>query len=163
MVFSIISQLYAVHFLRHSFLRSILIPHCYVHLDFIGHHSVFLSKLLCEFLVFRRVWYMLYQTHLPPSVSYRTLRVFKWNNNRFFLTSWKDISLFLFVSAVCRYHYAELLNILKQLKTHVYVCCEFVASFLFFLVHKCVLSPAGKCLLLLHICYCWSKSMCFET
>jgi hypothetical protein len=31
-----------------------------------------------------------------------------------------------------------------------YVCCEFVASFLFFLVHKCVLSAAGKCL-----CYCY--------
>jgi hypothetical protein len=77
----------------------------------------------------------------------------------------KDISLFLFVSALCRYHYVELLNIVKQLKTHVcmYVCSEFVASFLFFVVHKCVLSAAGKCLLLLHICYCWSKSMCFET
>jgi hypothetical protein len=30
------------------------------------------------------------------------------------------------------------------------VCCEFVASFLFFLVHKCVLSAAGK-----YLCYCY--------
>jgi hypothetical protein len=95
---------------------------------------------------------------------YRTMRVFKWNSKENFLNFMKDLSLFLFVSAFCRYHYAELLNTLKQLIKYIhiygYVCCEFVASFLFFLLHKCVLSAAGKCLC---YCYMFAVAEAFET
>jgi hypothetical protein len=46
----------------------------------------------------------------------------------------KDLSLFLFVSALCRYHYAELPNILKQTHTHTQPAraevCMYVVSLL---------------------------------
>jgi hypothetical protein len=64
----------------------------------------------------------------------------------------KDISLFLFVSALCRYHYAELLNILKQLNTHIYIRMYIVSllPLFYFFLYTYV-----SCQLQENVCYCY--------